>query len=252
MAQPEDQKGSSQGTGDGNPGTDEGKFKDVEDLVNAKVNAAISTHLGRFRQSFEKDLTANISKMMEPITGKLESFGELAEKLQNPSEGDQGQQTSQELEELKKAQARIAELERKNQEAEAAAQATERKRLQAEERNALTQALRNSGIEDTRIRAAVSLIYNEDQRVGRAEDGSIIFKVPKAGYTDEVTLDEGLADWLKTDEGKAFLPARSAIGSGGRPSPAGRRGPASGAEKKAEARQLLAQMMMGDGRGQGE
>lgn len=230
---PGDGGGGDRGDGDG-----DGDER-LQKLVDQKVNAALSNHLGRFRTSFEKDLDTKLSKSLEPVTGSLSELKDTLAKGRGDHKPDK---TDEEAEELKKANARIAELERKNKEAEEHAQATERKRLSSEERTALTEALSQAGVDKNRIRAAVALLYNEDRRVKRDDEGNIVFLVPKAGYTDEVKLEDGIPDWLKTEEGKAFLPATGAAGSGATGSQRQQRrkgGPMTKEEKKAEARRTL-------------
>lgn len=220
--------------GEGGAGKEKGDTTDVEKLIDSKVNAAISTHLSRFRTSLEKDIGGTIAKSLEPFGAKLEALGN------KPL--DEGKKKDKEAidEDRRKDQARIADLENKYSEEKKQREAEASARAREEERGALQTALRTAGIEDNRLRAAVALIYGEDQRVGRADNGDIVFKVQKAGYVDEVTLDDGIGDWLKSDEGKTFLPARGAAGSGASGSNHQRKkGATTKEERIAEARHAL-------------
>jgi hypothetical protein len=221
-----------EGSGDGGDGA-----VDVK-LIDARVNAAISTQLSRFRQSFEKDVAGTISKSLEPLASRMEALttiGAGGDDKKDKGKGDEAAEIQ------KKADARIAELERKYADSESKRESETKARARDEERAALSQALRTAGIGDNRLRAAVALLYNEDARVGRNDGGEIIFKIPKAGYTDEVTLEDGITGWLTTEEGKTFLPARGAGGSGGTGSPHQKRrsGPSTKEERVADARRTL-------------
>lgn len=219
---------------------DQGFSDDQQKAIDARVNAAVSNQLSRFRKSFEADLDGKLDGKLGPIADSLKSLQDSA-----TSRSDQGDQddkgNDQSLAELQKAQARIDELERKNKEAEQRAQDTEHKRLASEERTALQKALREAGVDEARLRGAVALLYGEDAVVARDSDGNIVMKVQRSGYVDEVTLDEGVAEWLKSDEGKAHLPARGTGGSGASGSThQRRRGPTTKEERVAEARRTLA------------
>ena len=211
-------------TGDGGDGGDAGDGgDDQKNQQSALINSAVSSHLSRFRKSFERDVASAITSAVAPLAEQLAKLG--------GGNQDDKAAASKGKDELAKAMARIDELERSNKEAIQRAEATEKARLSDEEKIALQKVLVAKGIEPGKLRAAVALLYTEDKRVGRDESGNIVFRIPKAGYTDEVTLDEGVAAWLKDDEGKSFLPARGAAGSGAAGSQIG------GAGKKATTKQ---------------
>lgn len=223
---------------------------DLEKQIDARINAALGTHMTRFRNSFERDLKKNVETM---LTKAVSPFGKQLEELnkkftQKPKEPKDDTTRDYEArldEERKKFEARQRELEAAFKQERELREATEHRTRVDEEKHALRAALSNAGITGPHQRAAVSLLYNEDSRVIRNEDGEIRFSVQKAGYTDEVSLDEGITDWLKTDEGKAFLPPKGAGGSGANGSQAGRptRGPRNKNEAKAIARLKLAEAM---------
>lgn len=231
-----DEGGDGDGGGGGDDKDDGDKGGGIDD---AKLNGALDNRFSRFRKSFEKDVQGAIQGAIGPIADQLKVLAEAKTKVEDTDASTKaGQQAN---DELKKALARIEELEGKNRDAEERATQTEAKRLRSEERTALTEALVQAGVDKSRMRAAVALIYGEDQAVGRDDDKRIVFKIPKAGYTDEVTLEEGISHWLKTDEGKAFLPAKGSAGSGAAGSNHQRSGrPNTKEERLAEARRTLA------------
>lgn len=234
----QEQQGDSNGQREqheeqGSPGFSDEQLK----IIDARNNAAVSNQLSRFRKSFEADLDGKLDGKLNPIAESLKAMQESATSRSEV----QSEPSEQSLAELQKAQARIDELERKNQEAERRAQETEQKRLASEERNALQKALRDAGVDEARLRGAVALLYGEDKVIARDEDGNIVFKVARTGYVDEVPLDEGVTEWLRSDEGKAHLPARGTAGSGASGSQhQRRRGPTTKEERVAEARKTLA------------
>lgn len=123
--------------------------------------------------------------------------------------------------ELKKLKEQV-ENERQAREAEKQA------RMSQEERTALSQALTAAGVDGARLKAAMALLYTEEKRIARNDKGEVGFKIQVAGgYEDVVSIEQGLTEWLKTDDGKAFLPPRAAGGSGtvaGRPGQPGAKG----------------------------
>jgi hypothetical protein len=77
------------------------------------------------------------------------------------------------------------------------------------------------GADPKRVRAAVALLHTEDQRIGRSSSGEIIFKVRKgsgaAAYEDELPLEDGVKEWLGTDDGKLYVAPKGVRGTGAAP-----------------------------------
>jgi hypothetical protein len=240
--QPGNQGGNGTGTGDGNDGTlSDDQRREVEELVNGAVNGAITSQLARFRKSFTEEITKTLGETLNPISEQLKQFAERASAP--PPSGEGGKAKKGELppevqEELARAKGQVAELqamvEKEKRAREEQAAEAERQRqaaLAKEARDALGAALRAKGVPEVQARAAVAMLTTEADVLGRNEEGVVIFKVPKgtgqARYIDEVPVEKGVEEWLKTDEGKAFLPARNAGGAGGlaaRPQPTGNKG----------------------------
>ena len=226
---------------------------DMDHAIEKKINAAMNNHLSRFRAAFEKDIKKSFGGMLDGAMNPLaEQLSGLSEKLtQQPpasegeASGDGGRWQRKYHEQEKKYESRIQELESSLNEVARERENERLLRAKQEERTALQQALSSAGITGTRQRAAISLLYTEDKRVHRNEDGDIVFSIPKAGYTDEVTLDEGINEWLKSSEGREFLPPRGTSGSGASGSQASRpsRGPRNKQEAYQQARAKLAEAM---------
>lgn len=266
------------GTGAGGDGNEdealsEGSRKEVEAIVNQAVNGAITNQLTRFKKTFSEEIGKQLGEALGPISEQLKTVSErnaAAAAAGTPPPGGQAgaaggvaaatagatqewQATIARLEGRSKELETQLQQERKAREDEKAGRERERQEsLAKEERAELAAALRTKGITEPQVRAAVALLAGEDKLLGRAEDGSIIFKVQKGTgqgrYVDEVTVDVGVEEWLKTDDGKAFAPPRQAGGAGGLPARPGQapRGPG---EAKAQATATLAAALLGGQQG---
>lgn len=253
--------GTGGGGGDDPPPLNEAQTAAVGKIVNDAVNGAITSHLTRFKKQFGEEIGKTLSDSLSPIGEQLKTLAERG--IQQGGQGGGGQgggsggggsdQFAAQIKQLEaKYEGQLRELRTANDQ-EKAERAKEREiRLRDEERGILTDTLRTSGLPDTMIKAAVALLHSEEKRIGRTEDNRVVFRTEKgtgaARYVDEQDVAAGVADWLKTDDGKAFVPARPAQGAGGQPSRPGAR-PGSPAEAKAQAAADLAKVLMGGGMG---
>lgn len=254
---PNDDKGGGGGGNGGGEGggpppgaLSEDAKKEVAEMVNSAVTGAVTNHLGRFKKSFTEEIAKTLTETIGPIGEQLKTLTERQVQAQQPTGkgNNQGDAQSQEMRDsLLRYENRIKELEQQNK-AEREARETEKAtRLREEERNKLASVLNERGIPAPQVRAAVALLHTEDKRVARTEDGRIVFKFERGSgqgkYVDELEVDKGVDEWLKSDEGKAYLPARQAGGSGGQPARVG--AGASQGDKKAAATQDLAKILLG-------
>lgn len=191
-----------------NPSNEEGGVDtELRDFVVKTANAAQSSHATRMMKAFDQKLSKVVSELSDQFASRLE---ELREARTQGAEVEPDQLLS-----IKKQyEARIGEIEKKFAAKEAEVAAERQRAARNEERTRLGDALRLAGIGEDRIRGAVALLYTEDQRVGRNEDGEIVFKNRKDGYEEELPLNEGIAQWVNSDEGKYYLPPRAVGGSG--------------------------------------
>ncbi|MEE8386422.1 MAG: hypothetical protein V3S01_10950 [Dehalococcoidia bacterium] len=83
--------------------------------------------------------------------------------------------------------------------------------------SALRTELAKKDIPAARIDHVVAVLHNAEGRIALNEAGKATIRFDRtttAGdYTDTPTLDKGLDEWLGTDAGKAFLPAKDVAGS---------------------------------------
>lgn len=79
-------------------------------------------------------------------------------------------------------------------------------------RSAAGAALASAGVE--RTSHALALLDASEGRLAFTDDGRPGLKFRRNGYEEVVPLDKGVSEWLRTDDGKAFLPASGAQGTG--------------------------------------
>jgi hypothetical protein len=174
-----------------------------------KVNKVITNHNKRLMAQLEKKF-AELLVNGKPEGGQEAVDQALGQDDEAPAKkAKPGDAVAQELAALR----RQVESERKARlDAEKKQEEEAGKRRRDEERSRLASTLRANGVtNEAHIKAATSLLYTEEQRVGRTEDGRMVFKSQKDGFMDEVDLDEGVKTWLKEDEGKAFLPPKGSV-----------------------------------------
>jgi hypothetical protein len=113
---------------------------------------------------------------------------------------------------LARQTAEIEKLRKQTDDERRAREEMELRTRRNEERQHLTAALRASGVSEPMIRTLVPYLHSEAGKVKRGDDGSIVF----VHDDEEHPLEKGVAAWLKTEDGKAYLPPVDAGGSGNR------------------------------------
>lgn len=169
-------------------------------LTAEDFNRAFSARERRLQESFEQRLAAREAEWAK-------RFEALQPKPADPAQPDPAAA----------AEARLRALEKQLTEEKERVARTEAQRARDEERSALINQLSTLGVTGPRAAAVAAYLHGEQGTVRRAKDGRIVFVVPRDGYTDELDLAKGLAEWAKTPEGKDFLPARDVGGSGEAP-----------------------------------
>lgn len=204
--------GGSDG-GDGGTGIDEA----LQQHISKVINAAQSSHSTRMAKQFDK----RISEINNTFASQLDELKSLVGKAQNPEpnepdtpptpKGKAGEAIEAVRQEYNK---KIEALQNHVQNAERARKEEKEKLLRQEERSSLTDALREKGVEGPLLKAAAAVLYTEEQRITRNDSGDIVFKMEEDGFEQEFSVNEGIAKWLETEEGRSFKPARPAAGSG--------------------------------------
>ncbi len=223
-----DDGGGGGGGGEGDPAFSESQKQEMIRMQ----NAANSAHHTRNQKVMDQKLAELQENMTASFTEMLSKFkpSDVGGQGGGGTNGHNGAGGDDDATAKVRAEydARMSEMEKKFA-AEKTARQEERDRNQRnEERGKLGSALRTAGVEEAKVRGAVALLYTEDQRVGRNKEGGIVFKVQRDGYMDELEMDAGVEEWMKSTEGKHFAPARDVRGSGA----SGGRAPAGGKGKQ--------------------
>lgn len=169
---------------------------ETKSLTAKEVHAAITDR--------EKRLLANIDKKLAEVAASVPKAEAPAEEKKAKTNDE----WRKEMENRVIAAEKVANAERQAREEE------RKTRLVEEERNSLANALRGKGVDEKRLKGAMALLYTEEKKVTRDETGAIKFRVQREGYEDLMDLGAAVEEWLKTEEGKTYLPPRPAAGSG--------------------------------------
>lgn len=186
--------------------------KSQGEAMRAEIAKQVNGAMAKHKASAGEVLTP------EQVQEKIDSALAEAEKKrtapqQQPGkEGQQDGQASAQFNELKQAN---ADLLKKVQDMETKAKREEQARKHAEEKSALTQALQSAKVRGELMAPAIAYLHGEGRSVTRNKVGEIVFNFKgETGAVDELDLAAGVAAWLKTPEGKAFLPPVDAGGGG--------------------------------------
>lgn len=190
-------------------------------MTTEQVNRAITERLNRGFGQIEKTLEE-----------KLAVLSRRDEKTEQKQTGEQGEDPTA---------AKLKALEKKLAERDEAIAREAAQRSRTEERSTLMNALNAHGITGARANACAAWLHGEAGRVRRSKDGAVVFAIKRDGYDDELDVAKGVAEWLATDEGKEFAPARQVGGSGADPKGRG----ASGQQQKPQRGAALMKALTG-------
>jgi hypothetical protein len=225
---PKDEKPGAGGNGGGGDDDDDDIDPKIARHVGKAVNSAVRDYMKR--SSFKDALGASIADVVKPM------FEELGAKLKpaaggggagddddrergggngggDKSKGGLPPEVQRELEDQKRMIKRLTD---ENAKSAAERDAAKKRNDEAEERKVLADALKKHGVDETRLDGAVALLYADRKRVVRDKEGKIRFALPREGFVDEVDVESGAAEWVKSSEGKAYLPPRDVEGGGQR------------------------------------
>jgi hypothetical protein len=214
---------------EGGEGEGEGEG-DEQFVTQEQLNAAVTKAITRFGSK-------TLPKLLETqLTGVLAKAGfkPQAEEGEEGEEGGEGEGEGAEKtpaagqERPKKApaqvapagptpeQKKLARLQREMDDLKKEREETARKAAADEERNTLKEQLTSAGVRKEMIGPLAAWMLGEDsgKMVRRNSEGRIVFLQGSGDEADEVPIKDGLAGWLKTDEGKAHLAPRPVGGSG--------------------------------------
>lgn len=212
----DDGGGGGGGNGDGKS---KGKGKEGED-PDPKEEGELSEAMKKEIAKHVNGAVANYAKRMQSdLTGTLTTL--LDDKLkafQPPKEEGEGKGKSKKDEEDPEKKKLRADLDKVTMQLQEQQKERERERdqsLRNEERGELTAKLREACIPEHRIKGAVAYLLHDAKVIRRnKEDNSIVWPVKRDWGEEELPFTKGVDEWLTTEEGKSYLPAKSAAGSG--------------------------------------
>jgi hypothetical protein len=150
--------------------------------VNQAINAAISNRFKSFEKKFEEFAT----KLTPP------------DKIEEPKKDEK----------LSNAEMQALKKQLENIQKERDTEVSNRRNLEL--RNSVKENLLKAGVSPAMVKAAMAVLVDSDKVVGYDEADQIVFK----SATGDMDLASGLKTWAKSEEGKAFVAPRGAIGSG--------------------------------------
>lgn len=181
----------------------------MKDLMVRHINGAVTTHLGRMRGDLEKSLSTQFSSLLDE---KFASFKPKDDKPDDKRDDKAGDKKDDP--EKAKLRSDLDNLTKKLTQQEEERRAEREQLLRNEERSELMSRLREAGIPEPRVKGAVALLLHDAKAIKRNGENKIVWPVKRDWGTEDLELDAGVSEWLKTDEGKAFLPPKEAKGSG--------------------------------------
>jgi hypothetical protein len=208
-------------------------------IISRQVNGAMS----QFKRVGMKEYILDAVKTS--VAEALQGFKapEVKETTTKQPDGDESPM-------VKQLRAETQALAAKLKAQEDAAREDKTKAQRAEERGSLAEALRSAGVPDNRLRGAVAELYLDQQRIKRDAEGRIVFTMQRDWGVEELPVEKGIAEWVKSDEGKIYMPPVSANGSGNQGGKPGK--PAKPGDKVSRTQALMdiGNMMLGKVPGQ--
>lgn len=213
--------GSGQGGGGGGSGEkspfSEDQMKALQDMSNAtssshhtRINKSLEARLGEFESSQGKMLDKKFEELTNTLTG---GGGKDAGKDGDKGDG-RGDANNPEIAALT---ARVAAAESKAKAADQLVEQGKKDNLESEKTQKVATALRNSGVPDGLLNGAMA-VFGSSGGVTRDDANKLVVRVERKGptgpYPEDITLEDGVTEWLKTDNGKAYAGPRDVRGSG--------------------------------------
>jgi len=213
-----------EGGGGGGVAFSEVQLKQIGDVAAEVANRAITARNKAYDKRFEEFSATTIKAVEKSIAeiyktlpnanaagGGEGAGGEGGDKGKGKSAG--GTQNVMESPEVRAMRRELDELKQKSQEAEAKAKEAEALNKKQQLRAMTSETLaKHGGMKADAARRAIALL-EADGRIKYDDDDQPIF----VGEDGDIKLEQGIKDWLKTEDGKSFLPPRGTQGSGERP-----------------------------------
>lgn len=204
------------GAGQGTPSPQDGQGSDdspkfvTEEQLNRAITARFKSFegkldgkFGEFSRGFES-FQAQIAEALKP---KQEPPKEPPKPKDAPPPITDLPEFVEQRKQLEALQKRLADADKKAAEAES-------KRRDTLLRQSVDEALAKAGVEARLVKQARGYLIDSLKATRFSEDGDSVVMV--GGDGEEVELSVGLKSFLKSDEGKLYLPPRGTAGSGER------------------------------------
>lgn len=178
-------------------------------------------------------VTSRVKREMKAVTTQLTQMQEMIKNLAIPKTPDEDSEDdvdpgespaakkarvvadSKQAKQLQKLQQELAEEKSKREQAEKSRVEEHDKSRRQEMVNLYDSALQEQGVSDPKLRRAALITLEQDGLMMRDEDGKVKFKgTDKYGIETNLDPKLGLKSWVN-GEGKSFVPAVDAGGSGG-------------------------------------
>lgn len=185
-----------------------GEEDEQERDLDSRINSIVTNRLKRFETSISKKIEDGFAKAMaaRPSDGDQEGEEEA------PAKGKKADPK------LSKMERELADAKRALQESKEASEKKDADAKRNEEKSILEQSLMEAGLTDKALRGGALAYLLSEGRMVRDEEGKVKWK-GQDKYGQDVLMDPaaGAKAWTKAD-GKSYLPAIDAGGSGGGPS----------------------------------
>jgi ribosomal protein S20 len=219
MNEPQGNGSPADPQGNGSPADPQGNgdsafTEKVAQIAAQVVNQAISARLKTYEKAFDSKLAASSDTILKKLDEMREaSAAKPPKKSKEAAGGDDPEEASPAF---KSMQRKVQELEAEGQKMKAERDAERAKARGISLRQKLAEELGKNGVsEPAKIRHAMALLVSDEGRVHYAEDSDdLVFRDIDG---TELDLPTGLKSWVKSDDGKHFLPPSGARGSGHTP-----------------------------------
>jgi len=201
-------------TQEGSEGEDTNEDDDTEDdaeAENRRINAIVTSRVKREMKGMEK-LIASLSEKLDTLASTKTKQAE--EQDQDEDETTPPKEDPKVARKLMKMEKELAEEKAARKKAEEDRAAEQERGKRSEMRNAFSSVLTELGVTDPKLLRAALNVLEEDGVMIRDEEGKIKFKgQDKYGIEQNFDPKAGLKAWV-AGEGKSFVPAVEAGGSG--------------------------------------
>jgi hypothetical protein len=182
-----------------------GQQEVIKKTVSEQANGAITKALKPIREKL--DMTATKEDAESAVAARLAAIEE-----ERAAKGAAAGKDPKDVE-LETLKARLDASEKKSLKDAQERKDNEAKARRIEERSATQAALTKANVIPHLVTPALASLF-ERGSITRDKDGSIVFTRKGEFGEEQLSLDDGIAEYLKTPEGMSMLPPRDAGGSG--------------------------------------